>query len=183
MKQSCANATWLHTYIDTVPDFPKPGVIFQIFSRLLASPKAMQRTLDLWTEHYATVGHPDVIAAIDSRGFILGSLIAYRLSLPFAMIRKEGKLPNAIVSQKQTMEYASTVLELEKGTIQSGQRVLIVDDVMATGGTGLAACELIEKVGAEVFEVTCLIEIFPLEGRKKLKDYALFTLTGEKPHI
>lgn len=182
MKQKeLKNTDWIHEYVHVVPDFPKEGVDFQVYSSLLKTPEALHKLLEMWVERYSEIGYPDAIAAIDSRGFTLGILLAYRMKLPFVMVRKPGKLPNAVTSARQEMEYASTSLELEKGTVHPGQKVLIVDDVLATGGTCRAACELIEKVGAEVFEITCLLEINELHGRDKLEGYRVYTITETRP--
>ncbi len=175
-QATCAEATWIHDFIVPAVDFPKPGVTFQWYASLLRDPEAFERAISVWLSRYQAMGCPDVVAGIDSRGFFLGGILANRLKVPFVMIRKPGKLPNPISSQEQSTEYATTVLEVEEGSIRSGQNVLIVDDVIATGGTAIAACEVVEKVGARVYEVTCLIELVELGARAKLKDNRIFSL-------
>ena len=172
----CAHATWLEDYLTSVPDFPQKGVLFQWCSPLLRDPQAFNQAISVWLEHYRQRGYPDVIVGLESRGFFLGAVLANHMKLPFIVMRKPGKLPHAIGSQEQSMEYGSVALELEKGAIKQGEAVLIVDDVLATGGTAVAACELVRQVGGVVYELTCLLEIIELEARTKLSEETVYSL-------
>lgn len=166
---------WILDYLQPKSDFPKQGVTFQWYGPLLRDPKALHRITQELAQRYREM-HIDVIAGLDARGFIFGATLAYELRVPFVLVRKEGKLPGDIVSTSYTMEYGTKTVEMESESIQSNQKVLVVDDVLATGGTTLAACTLIEKLGGQVAEVCCLMEIAGLPGREALTNYPVFTL-------
>lgn len=176
IENTCAHANWIRDYLNPVENFPIKGITFQWYSALLRDPKAFDRVITIWENRYKAIGKPDLIAGIESRGFFLGAVLAQRMSLPFILIRKPGKLPNSVSSGTHLMEYGTTVLEIEKCSVQKDEKVLIVDDVFATGGTAAAACELIEGVGGKVYEVTSLIEITGLGARSLLKNCRLFSL-------
>ncbi len=154
-------------YIPIVQDFPKPGVGFRDVSPLLANPNAFSKALDLLNDQFAQSDY-DVIAGIDSRGFIFGTALARLTGKPFVMIRKANKLPPETLRVSYELEYGSDHLEIRKGLLQPTDRVLIVDDVLATGGTLLASKQLIEMAGARVCGALTLIEIAFLGGSKKL---------------
>ena len=154
-------------YIPIVQDFPKPGVGFRDVSPLLANPNAFSKALDLLNDQFAQSDY-DVIAGIDSRGFIFGTALARLTGKPFVMIRKANKLPPETLRVSYELEYGSDHLEIRKGLLQPTDRVLIVDDVLATGGTLLASKQLIEMAGARVCGALTLLEIAFLGGSKKL---------------
>jgi adenine phosphoribosyltransferase len=154
-------------YIPIVQDFPKPGVAFRDVSPLLANPVAFSKALDLLNDQFAQTDY-DVIAGIDSRGFIFGTALARLTGKPFVMIRKANKLPPETLRVSYELEYGSDHLEIRKGLLRPADRVLIVDDVLATGGTLLASKQLIEMAGARVCGALTLLEIAFLDGSKKL---------------
>lgn len=157
----------LKEHIRQVPDFPKPGILFYDISTLLAHPKAWQETV---TRLEKTVGayKPDLLAGIESRGFLVAAPLALQLGLGFVMLRKTGKLPGATVPYTYDLEYGSDTIEIQEGAVQPGQRVVVLDDLLATGGTLRASVELLRKVGAEVPAAACIIELAFLKGREKL---------------
>ena len=161
------NSTWILDYLRTVPDFPKAGVQFKCFSHLLRDPEAFSRAIEEFAERYRG-SEVEAIAGLDSRGFIFGAALAYELKLPFVMIRKPGKLPGDVERIDYELEYGRNTFEVGRDSFQPGQKVLVIDDVLATGGTAAAACALVKRLGAEVFEVACVIELPALEGRKKI---------------
>lgn len=158
---------YIHEYITTVPDFPKPGIQFKCYPKLLKDPEAFHRTIELMARRYRDV-YLDAIVGLDSRGFIFGTALAFYMKLPFVMVRKAGKLPGKVEKIDYNLEYGSTSFEIEVDSIQPGDRVLIVDDLLATGGTAAAASTLVERLGGEVVEVACLIELVGLHGRENL---------------
>lgn len=160
-------STWILNYIHPVDDFPKRGVRYQWYAKLLNEPLAFRKVIKEFAERYKEM-KLEAIAAIDSRGFIFGSALAYKLGLPFIMIRKPGKLPGELEKIDYECEYESGSFEIQKESLQEGKRVLIIDDVIATGGTAKAACALIDKLNAKVVEVACMIEITVLKGRERI---------------
>ncbi len=165
----------LKSTIRHVPDFPKPGILFYDITTLLKNPLALKETVDQLTQHYAK--QPiDLIAGIESRGFIFGLPLAYQLGLGFIPIRKPGKLPAATVAESYALEYGHNAIELHVDAISAGQRVLIVDDLLATGGTARAACNLVEKLGGQVAGLAFAIELNFLHGRDLLTGYDIFSL-------
>jgi adenine phosphoribosyltransferase len=161
------NTDWVHNYIATVPDFPKPGIQFKCYPDLLKNPEAFHRVIRTFAERYRE-SNLDAIVGLDSRGFIFGTALAYEMNLPFVMVRKPGKLPRKVEKIDYELEYGKASFEIEIDTIQPGNRVLIMDDLLATGGTAIAASTLVERLGGEVVEVACLIELVGLHGREKL---------------
>ncbi|MCC8431331.1 adenine phosphoribosyltransferase [Reyranella aquatilis] len=158
----------LKKHIRSIPDFPKPGILFYDISTLLAHPKAwhttIERLADLIRPH-----KPDVLAGIESRGFLLAAPLALALGTGFVMLRKKGKLPGMTVRHTYALEYGTDTIEIQQDAVHKGARVVLVDDLLATGGTMAAAVELLESVGAVVPTAACIIELTFLEGRKKLK--------------
>jgi adenine phosphoribosyltransferase len=157
----------LKAVIRDVPDFPKPGIVFKDITTLLKNPQAFRRALDLFTvlcgDHLA-----DKVLAIESRGFIIGSVLADRLGLGFVPLRKPGKLPARTMRHTYALEYGEDCLEIHDDALTPGERVLVVDDVIATGGTARAAGELVAKLGATVAAYAFLIELTFLDGRRRL---------------
>lgn len=161
------NSTWILNYIHPIADFPKVGIQFQWYAHLLREPEAFSRVIAEFAERYRN-SNVEVIAGLDSRGFIFGATLAYELKLPFILIRKPGKLPGNVEKIDYLLEYGQNSFEIEKDSLRIGQKVLVIDDVLATGGTAAAACTLIERLGGEVVEVACLIELPILQGRKRI---------------
>jgi adenine phosphoribosyltransferase len=158
----------LKDHIRSIPDFPKPGILFYDISTLLAHPKAWHATIEQMAE--AVKKHkPDVLAGIESRGFLLAAPLALALGTGFVMLRKQGKLPGTTVRHTYALEYGTDTIEIQQDAIAKGTRVALVDDLLATGGTMAAAVTLLESVGGVVPAAACIIELTFLEGRKKLK--------------
>lgn len=160
----------LKKYIRDIPDFPKPGIIFKDITTLLAAPKALLKT-GIELIHFAKDMHIDKVAGIESRGFMMGMYLAERLRAGFVPIRKPGKLPAATYAQSYELEYGTDTLEVHQDAFNPGDKVLLHDDLLATGGTAEAATRLIEKAGGEVIQVSFIIELSFLNGRDKLKGY------------
>jgi adenine phosphoribosyltransferase len=160
----------LKPYIRDVPDFPVPGILFRDITPLLRDAEAFARALDLMTERVRALA-PDAVAAIESRGFMFGAPIAARLGLPFVPVRKPGKLPAARMTIEYTLEYGDSQLDIHADALSPGERVVIVDDLLATGGTALAAAKLVELTGARVAALVFLIELAALGGRDALHGY------------
>ena len=157
----------LKEYIRAIPDFPKPGILFYDISTLLAHPDAWQVALGRLAR-MVSKHQPDLLAGIDSRGFLVAAPLASRLGLGFTMVRKQGKLPGNTIKHEYDLEYGSDVVEIQDDAARPGQRVVILDDLMATGGTMAASIELFNKIGAEVVGVVCVIELSFLGGRNKI---------------
>jgi adenine phosphoribosyltransferase len=153
--------------IREIPDFPKPGIIFRDITTVLQDPNGWQRTVDLMCDQAADL-HPDVILGIEARGFIMGAAMAYRMGLGFVPVRKPGKLPLKTHSVSYKLEYGSYSLEIHEDAIGTGEQVLVVDDLLATGGTAAAAAELVGQCGGEVVGFSLLIELLTLAGRRAL---------------
>jgi adenine phosphoribosyltransferase len=157
----------LKEHIAAIPDFPKPGILFYDISPLLAHPEAWQETVRRLGK--AVSKHkPDILAGIESRGFLVAAPLALHLGLGFIMVRKKGKLPGRTVSYTYELEYGSDSIEIQEGCIEPGQRVVLLDDLLATGGTMEAAAHLLQNVGADVRGAACIIELTFLQGRSRL---------------
>ena len=165
----------LQAKIRDVPDFPEPGIVFKDIMPLLADPATLRETVDLLSE-WIEPRKPDVILGAEARGFILGAAIAYKLGCGFVAARRPGKLPWETVSATYALEYGENSLELHADAITNGQRVLVHDDVLATGGTAAAICDLAEQLGGVVVGTAFVIELAFLEGRKQLGRYDVFSL-------
>lgn len=165
----------LEDYIATVPDFPKEGILFRDITPMVEDGEALREVTRLLAD-YAKKVHADVIAGPESRGFVFGVPVAYELGLGFIMIRKPGKLPRETYSASYDLEYGSNELHMNKDAVKPGQRVLIIDDLLATGGTGKASAELVEKAGGVVAGEAFIIELDGLPGRTALKDYDVYTI-------
>ena len=159
----------LRAAIRDIPDFPKPGIMFKDISPLLADPKLFRATIDRFVEQWAGE-HVDVVVGMESRGFLFGAPLAMELSAAFVPARKPGKLPYKTVSVSYDLEYGSNTLEMHIDAIKPGQKVLVVDDLLATGGTAKATRELIEKLGGQVAAYCFVVELGFLDGRSALGD-------------
>ncbi|MEA2031344.1 MAG: adenine phosphoribosyltransferase [candidate division Zixibacteria bacterium] len=160
----------LKKYIRSVPDFPKPGICFYDITTLLQNPKGFKLALDKM-EQYVRLCQPDTIVAIESRGFVFGAALADRLDIGVVTARKPGKLPSKTISAKYALEYGTDSLELHADAIERGERVVVVDDLIATGGTLKAVCSLVEKLGGEVVGVSAVIDLCFLPWREKMTGY------------
>jgi adenine phosphoribosyltransferase len=161
--------------IREVPDFPKPGILFYDITTLLQNGPAFQQTIDTLLERYQGRSI-DAIVAMESRGFIFGAPLAYKMGVGLVPVRKPGKLPAETYQVSYDLEYGSNTLEIHRDALQPGARVLVIDDLLATGGTTVATCSLIEKLDATVEEIAFVIELTFLNGRDKLKDYTIHSL-------
>ena len=161
----------LKDYVRTIPDYPEPGIMFRDVTSILQDADGLHLAID---EMMKKVGNPDevdVIVGTESRGFIFGMPIAYNIHKPFVLVRKKGKLPCETISRTYDLEYGTATIEMHKDSIKPGQRVVVVDDLIATGGTIEAAIKMIEELGGVVTRVVFLMELAGLKGREKLKDY------------
>ncbi|MCP4190245.1 MAG: adenine phosphoribosyltransferase [Planctomycetaceae bacterium] len=165
----------LKSYIRDIPDFPKPGILFRDITPLLLSPQAFAESIDRFADQYRDQGI-DVIVAAEARGFIFATPLAMALNVGFVPVRKPGKLPFQTHAFEYELEYGSDKLEIHVDGLEKGQRVLIVDDLLATGGTIDACCKLVEKNGAEVASCAFLIELAELGGRERIAPHDAFTL-------
>ena len=160
----------IEDYVTTIPDFPEPGIMFRDITSVLNDADGLKLAVDMLTDTIKDLDF-DVIIGPESRGFIFSTPIAYKLHKPFVMIRKKGKLPRETVEKEYELEYGKAVIEVHKDDIKPGDRVVIVDDLIATGGTTKAMIELIESLGGEVVASSFLIELKGLNGRELLKGY------------
>ncbi|HIV24413.1 MAG TPA: adenine phosphoribosyltransferase [Candidatus Scatomonas pullistercoris] len=160
----------LEEYVLSIPDFPKPGVIFRDVTSILQDADGLQLAIDSLQERLKGVEF-DVIVGAESRGFIFGMPLAYNLHKPFIPVRKKGKLPRETVEMSYELEYGTATVEMHKDAIRSGQKVVLVDDLIATGGTIEAAAKLVESLGGEVVKILFVMELAGLKGREKLKRY------------
>ena len=157
-------------YVLTIPDFPEPGIMFRDLTSVLQDADGFELAIDEMLNLLEDMKF-DVIAGAESRGFILGTPLAYNLHKPFIPIRKQGKLPRDVVWQEYELEYGSAVIEMHRDAIKPGQKVVLVDDLLATGGTMAACIKLVEELGGEVVAVLFLMELEGLNGRSKLQGY------------
>lgn len=160
----------LEEYVRSIPDFPEPGIIFRDVTSILQDADGLQLAIDALQDLLKDVD-VDVIAGTESRGFIFGVPVAYNLHKPFVPIRKKGKLPCETVSQTYDLEYGSAEIELHKDAILPGQKVVLIDDLIATGGTIEAAAKLVESLGGQVVKIIFLMELAGLKGRERLENY------------
>lgn len=160
----------LEDYVVSIPDYPEPGIIFRDVTSILQDAEGLKLAIDSLQAELDGLDF-DVIAGTESRGFIFGMPIAYNLHKPFVLVRKKGKLPRETVSASYDLEYGSAVIEMHKDSIKPGQKVVLIDDLIATGGTIEAAAKLVESLGGEVVRIIFLMELAGLKGREKLKNY------------
>jgi len=169
----------IKSLIRPVPDFPKPGVVFRDITPLFQSPRALRMVVDSFIQRYVESDFSH-IAAMDARGFLFGSIMAYELNKPLILFRKQGKLPAEVLAESYQTEYGEALLEVHADSLCEGDRVLIFDDLIATGGTLLAAASLVKRLGAQVYEAAAVIDLPELGGSRKLQDMGIptFTLTA-----
>jgi adenine phosphoribosyltransferase len=165
----------LKALVRDVPDFPQEGIVFKDITPLLADELAFSTVIDLTVVHFGR-GNVDKVVGIEARGFILASPVAYHFGAGFVPVRKVDKLPWETEAAEYALEYGTATLEIHRDAVAPGERVLIVDDVLATGGTAKATAELVERIGGKVVGIACLIELGFLNGRDQLEGYELFTL-------
>ncbi|XP_075505756.1 adenine phosphoribosyltransferase 4-like [Primulina tabacum] len=165
----------IQSTIRVVPNFPKPGIMFQDITTLLLDPKSFKDTVDLFVERYKSK-NISVVAGIEARGFIFGPPIALAIGAKFVPLRKPKKLPGKVFRQEYDLEYGSDCLEMHVGAVEPGELAIVVDDLIATGGTLCAAMNLLERAGAEVLECACVIEIPGLKGRERLNGKPVYVL-------
>lgn len=166
--------------IRTVPDYPKKGIMFRDITTLIKDPVGFRLVIDSLTQRYIKGDVDfDIIVGIESRGFIIGGALSYTLGMGFVPIRKKGKLPSETIKHEYELEYGTDIIEIHKDAIKKGDKVLLVDDLLATGGTALAAAALIEKLGGAVSEMCFIVDLPDVGGRKKVeaKGYKVFALT------
>jgi adenine phosphoribosyltransferase len=165
----------LKKYIRDIPDFPQKGVMFRDITTLLKEPGPFRYTIDTIVDRYR--GHRvDKVVSVEARGYIFGGVIAYKLNCGFVPVRKPGKLPAETVTMDYTLEYGTNTIEIHRDAIAPGERVLVFDDVLATGGTVQATCNLIEKLGGKVIGCVFISDLTYLKGSEKLKGYDVFSL-------
>jgi adenine phosphoribosyltransferase len=166
------DADYIKRQIRSVPDWPEKGVMFRDITPLLQNPKSLRVLIDLFVHRYMDE-RLDLVAGIDARGFILGAIVAYELNLGFVPIRKKGKLPFKTVAEEYELEYGSATVELHSDACKPGDRVLLIDDLIATGGTMMAGKKLLERLGAVVVEGAAIVDLPELGGSKKLRESGL----------
>lgn len=165
----------LKNAIRSIPDFPKSGIVFRDISTLLSNPEAYKQSLDEF-EKYFREKKINCIAAIDARGFLFGGALADRMNIPLSVIRKKGKLPFDTVSASYELEYGTDTLEMHKDAVNPGDKVAVIDDLLATGGTLEASCRMVEQLGGEVTTIGVVIELSVLKGRDKLSKFDICAL-------
>ncbi len=165
----------LAALIRNVPDFPKPGIQFKDITTLLLHGPAFTYIVDGWKERYADT-KIDAIVGAEARGFIFGAALAYAMELPFVPVRKPGKLPGETISAEFELEYGTDTMEIHVDALKKGDQVLVVDDLLATGGTVAAIADLLQRLGAEIVEMAFVVELPPLNGRSKLEGFPVHSL-------
>uniref|UniRef100_A0A7V3YL42 Adenine phosphoribosyltransferase n=1 Tax=Candidatus Caldatribacterium californiense TaxID=1454726 RepID=A0A7V3YL42_9BACT len=165
----------LAQYIRNIPDFPTRGIQFKDITTLLKNREAFREAIDRLAEALRTM-NPDLVVGIEARGFIIGAPVAYILGCGFVPVRKKGKLPAATLAKTYELEYGSATLEIHRDAIEAGQRVVVVDDLLATGGTTKAVCEMVEELGGNIVGIGFVIELEFLRGRERLKQYPVVSL-------
>ncbi|MEI8267321.1 MAG: adenine phosphoribosyltransferase [Betaproteobacteria bacterium] len=173
----------IRRHIRTVPDWPSSGVQFRDITPLLSTPRVFRVLIDEFVHRYFDV-RPDAIAGLDARGFIIGSVVAYELNIGFVPIRKKGKLPFTTVQESYELEYGSATVEMHTDAVKPGDRVVLIDDLIATGGTMMAGRRLLERLGATVIEGAAIVDLPELGGSTRLRDsgLAIFTLADFEGH-
>jgi len=171
-KEAC---DYIKSKVRSIPDWPIEGVIFRDITTLLLDPPAFKQICTIFYDRYVNE-KVDKIVGIDARGFLFGSVLAYKLGIGMIPIRKNGKLPYNTISESYTLEYGEEIIEIHEDAIQKGERVVVIDDLMATGGTISAAANLVEKLGGEIFECSFVLELPDLNGREKLGNRKVFSI-------
>ncbi len=164
-------------YVRTIPDFPEPGILFRDVTTVIQDADGLQLAIDELQKRLEGVEF-DVLVGAESRGFIFGMPLAYNLHKPFVLVRKAGKLPCEVIRQEYALEYGTATVEMHKDALQPGQRVVLIDDLLATGGTMKAAAQLVERLGGEVVKMLFLLELKGLDGRAKLAEYTVDTVVS-----
>lgn len=167
----------IEKYIMSIPDFPQKGIIFRDVTTVLQSPEGFKKSIDAYMEILKKYDF-DIVAGLESRGFLFGTPLAYNTGKGFVPVRKKGKLPRETVSEKYSLEYGTAEIEIHTDSIKPGQKVVIIDDLLATGGTVEAAIKLIEKLGGEVVGCVFLVELKGLNGRDRLKNYCVDSIVS-----
>jgi adenine phosphoribosyltransferase len=166
---------YIKSKVRSIPDWPIKGVIFRDITTLLLDPPAFKQICTIFYDRYVNE-KIDKIVGIDARGFLFGSVLAYKLDIGMIPIRKNGKLPYNTISESYTLEYGEEVIEIHEDAIQKGERIVVIDDLMATGGTISAAANLVEKLGGDIFECSFVLELSDLNGREKLGNRKVFSI-------
>ena len=161
--------------IRSIPDFPKKGILFRDITPLLQDSESFREAVDILSDRYRNE-EVDLVVSAEARGFILGACLAYKLGVGFVPVRKPGKLPYEVEKATYELEYGEDTLEMHRDGVSKGDRVLLFDDLLATGGTARAICQLVEKLGGKIAGICFLIELTFLKGREKIKDYPVFSL-------
>ena len=169
MTTALENYEYVKEHVRIVPNFPKEGIMFLDITTAIKDAKAMQMMTDFLYEKFKNEG-VDYVAGIESRGFIFGAALAYKLGCGFITVRKPNKLPAKTIREDYTLEYGTNTIEIHEDALKAGDRVVVIDDLLATGGTAIAACNLIKRVGAEVVSTAFIIELDPLKGRQKIEE-------------
>ena len=175
MHQTQLNSVDLQKAIRNIPDFPKPGIQFKDITPVLADPVLFNRCIDSLCDRYRP-GDVDVVVGIDARGFIFAAAAAYKLQAGFVPVRKKGKLPYSTYEQEYELEYGTNTIAIHTDALKANSRVLLIDDLLATGGTAAASAHLVKKVGATILAINFVIELSFLNGRQKLKDFPVHSL-------
>ena len=165
----------LKTSIRSIPDWPIKGVVFRDLTTLMQNPKAYRYACDVFYNRYKNM-NIDKVVGIDARGFVFGAVLAYQLNVGFVPVRKKGKLPYKTVSVQYTLEYGSNTVEMHADAITEGEKIVIIDDLIATGGTIEAAVKLVKKLGGDILECGFIVELPDLKGREKINDQKIFTV-------
>ena len=165
----------LKSSIRSIPDWPIEGVIFRDLTTLMQNPEAYRNACDVFYNRYKNL-NIDKVVGIDARGFVFGAVLAYQLNVGFIPVRKKGKLPHNTVSAQYTLEYGKNTVEMHADALAKGEKVVIIDDLIATGGTIEAAVKLVKKIGGDILECAFIVELPDLKGREKIKDQKIFTI-------
>lgn len=165
----------IEEYMRSIPDFPKKGIIFRDMTKALNDPDGLKLVIDSLKDCVKDVDF-NIIGGIESRGFILGMPIAYEMNKAFLPVRKKGKLPCETIEESYVLEYGTATIEIDRTAVKPGDKVVLVDDIIATGGTMKAACNLVERLGGEVVGILFLMELVDLKGREVLKDYPVYSI-------
>jgi len=169
----------LKSYVRDIPDFPKKGIIFKDITTLLKNKAALKDTVERIADKFKTE-KVDYVLSVEARGFIFGAAVAYKLGAGLIPVRKKGKLPHKTLAVTYDLEYGSDTLEIHQDAFKPGDRILIVDDLLATGGTVAAVSKLVEKMGGNIVGIAFVIELLPLKGREKLKGYPIISLIQDE---
>lgn len=175
MSKKKNSKDYIKESIRTIPHFPKQGIMFRDITTLLQNPEAFKKTCNELYKRYKNK-NIDVVVGIESRGFVFGAVLAYILGVGFVPVRKPGKLPYKTIKEEYELEYGKNVIEIHEDAIKKGQKVLIVDDLVATAGTAKAAIKLVERLGGKIVECCFVVELPELKGRQKLEGYPVFNL-------